>query len=576
MTGVVDDPGDEIWRPGYDGPRPVSGPISLATEPEPQATRTGEKDPIGNRTVVDGEPAPGTRDEPAPGTRGEAAPGTRDEPAPGTGTVGMQAAPSSSGSSPSTTPGWGGRFSPVRGAGGAVVVAGIAIAVAVMFTGDDDVPADSNADSGTDGVAEFDRGAPVLQEELPDPVAASGVPFAGADPKRLPDTLDPIWSSVIAAGDTDDVWVEVVDRRTALVAFGEDAISRGGSSTLQVLDAETGEQRWTNELEVPLRSASFVAATPDSIALVVGGTLTGLDLATGETVWRFERIPGMLDGDVGRLAGTELLAIGSSDGSSTLVDIGSGDAAGRLDGPTIGTDQLGRWYVRRGNDIVEYDLADGFSEPTLLAADVGDPLVAVVGRDVIASGPDGWTASYESDEWIPQERDVLEGADDLPSATGILPMIGSTFVVTGSGEVVGAVLGDRTLRSAWMRDGIATATYPTERGFLVLVVSQGGAVQSIIDGRTGDIVDTLTMTPGFLDSLAITGNGILTKKTFFDGGRLAGLDLDGVEMWSITDVTTASVGDRMIVTTTRLDDGSIRLAAIGEASAQLSAGSDAS
>lgn len=570
MTGAVDDPGDEIWRPGYDGPRPVSGPISLATEPEPQATRAGEKDPISNRTVVDGEPVPGTRGEPAPGTTGEPAPGTR--------TTGMQTAPSSSGPSPW----WGGRFSSVRPigpvVGALVVVAGIVIAAVVTSNGNDG-SADSNADAGIDGIAEGDGSDRVVtapQAVLPDLVAASGVPFAGADPKRLPDTLDPIWSSVIAAGDTDDVWVEVVDRRTALVAFGEDAISRGGSSTLQVLDAETGEQRWTNELEVPLRSASFVAATPDSIALVVGGTLTGLDSATGETVWRFERIPGMLDGDVGRLAGTELLAIGLSDGSSTLVDIDSGDAAGRLDGPTIGTDQLGRWYVRRGNDIVEYDLADGFSEPTLLAADVGDPLVAVVGRDVIASGPDGWTASYESDEWIPKERDVLEGADDLPSATGILPMIGSTFVVTGAGEVAGAVLGDRTLRSGWMRDGIATATYPTERGFLVFVVSQGGAVQSIVDGRTGDIVDTLTMTPGFLESLAITGNGILTKKTFSDGGRLAGLDLDGVEMWSITDVTTASVGDRMIVTTTRLDDGSIRLAAIGEASAQLSAGSDAS
>jgi hypothetical protein len=72
------------------------------------------------------------------------------------------------------------------------------------------------------------------------------------------------------------------------------------------------------------------------------------------------------------------------------------------------------------------------------------------------------------------------------------------------------------------------------------------------------------MTSGVFDRLVVAGNGILTKKVAPDGTRLAGLDLDGREMWSIRDVASASVGDRLIVTTTRLDDGSILLDALGE------------
>ena len=72
------------------------------------------------------------------------------------------------------------------------------------------------------------------------------------------------------------------------------------------------------------------------------------------------------------------------------------------------------------------------------------------------------------------------------------------------------------------------------------------------------------MTPGQLASLQVTGNGLLVRKSGADGARLAGLDLDGNEIWSITDVTAASVGDRVIVTTTTLDDGSIRLDAVGD------------
>jgi outer membrane protein assembly factor BamB len=399
---------------------------------------------------------------------------------------------------------------------------------------------------------------------LPDIVATTGVPFVGADPKRLPDRLDSIWSRTVPADATDDVWVEVIDRRFAVVVVGDDRASPTASSVLRSLDAESGVTRWSIDLEVPPRAVSFVAATADTVALIVAGQLIGIDSATGEEVWRLVRAQPIFASGVNRLRGTGFLAIRASGGTSTLVDITSGETVGQLEGPTIGTDHLGRWFVRRGADIVAYDLGDGFQEPVLVAVGVEDPVVAVLGREVLASSSEGWNVSAVSAEEIGFERDVPEGADEFPTAVAILPMLGTTFVVAGPGSIVGANLDGRTMRLGWMRNGAVTAMYPTERGFLIHAATEGGAIQTIYDGRTGDDLATLTITPGQLESLEVTANGLLTKEASSDGTRLAGLDLDGTEIWSIRDVQEASVGDRLIVTTKRLDDGSVRLDAVGD------------
>jgi len=494
----LDDMNDEIWRPGYQGPAPVSPPIRTAPETDP-VRRLFEQDPAA------------------------APPGRRRR-----------------------------RRMSARTVAGAVAVVAVSAAVVTLATATDDEPVESTA-------------APAMDRfELPDVAATNGVPFAGADPRRLPDTIDPIWSRSVPAAEGNDVWVQVIDRRFVLMTIGSDQTTPNGSSVLQSLDTETGITQWSSNLAMPTRSVEFVAANADSIALVVDGTLTGIDPATGREVWAFDRTPAIVRSNVERLVGTDLLAIGSSDGTSTLVDMTTGETVGQLDGPTIAADQLGQVSVRRAGDIVRYDLDEGFREPTVVAAGLDDPVGAGVGRKVITSGPAGWTASIASDERLGIERGVLDGADDFPTAAAILPMVGTTFVVVGAGAIVGADLDGRDMRFAWKREGTVTAMYPTERGFLVHAASQGGAAQTIYDGRNGNAVITLTMTPGFFDSLVVTGNGILVTKTDPDGPRLAGLDLDGNEMWAIRDVTTASVGDRLIVTTTTLDDGSIRLDARGE------------
>ena len=516
---------DEIWKPDYRGPDPVSQPVRPPTDGE----RSPELAEMPDSAGPDSAPRlfePYPQDDAAR---------THRRWRPGGVVVGIVA----------------------------VVAMSTAGAVIVIDSGEDppdptSAPANTAAD--TLGVQSAER------FELPDLVALTGEPFVGASPERLPITLDPIWSRSDLAADSDDVWLEVIDRRFVLVAIGRDAELSPASSTLESLDAETGVVRWSADLAVPPNSVDFVATNADSIVLIVDGALTGIDSATGEIVWRFERTPALFEGDVEQLVGTDLLAIGEPDDTSTLVDVTTGDTVGRLDGPRIGTDHVGRWYVRQGSEIVRYDLGNGFRGSTVVATMVDDPVAAVVGSDVLSSAPDGWRTSaatgearIDEAEWEP-----IEGTEDFPIAAAILPMLGSTFVVAGAGMVVGAELDEGRMRSAWQRDGVVIAMYPTERGFLVHTASQGGADQTIFDGLDGDAVVSFTLTPGLFDSLVVAGNGVLTKKTSADGSRLAGLDLDGVEMWSIRDVTAASVGDRLIVTTTRLADNSVRFDAVGE------------
>ena len=496
-----DDVNDEIWRPGYQGPAPVSAPVSFPLETDP-VPRLSEQDP---GSATEGRPRPQPRLTTVAGT-----------------------------------------------VAGIVAVVAMSATIVTFVTNSNDEPAGSTS-------------VPAVERyELPDVVATNGVPFAGADPRRLPDTLDPIWSRSVPAAEGDDVWVEVIDRRFVLVAIGPAQTAPTGSSVLQSLDAETGVAQWSIDLTVSPSSLTLVASNADTIVLIVDGTLTGSDAATGEAVWALESGPALVESDVERLAGTDLVAIGSPDGTSTLVTLTSGDTVGQLDGPTIATDQLGQFYVRRGDDIVRYDLGDGYSSPTVVAAGLDDPVVAVVGRRVITSETDRWTASIADDGRLGTERELLDGSEDFPTAAAILPMVGTTFVVAGEGAIVGADLDGQEIRLAWERDGTVTAMYPTERGFLVHAASQGGADQTIYDGRNGTAVVTLTMTPGLFTALVVAGNGILTKKTDPDGARLAGLDLDGNEIWAIRGVTAASVGDRLIVTTARLDDGSIRLDGVGD------------
>jgi hypothetical protein len=416
--------------------------------------------------------------------------------------------------------------------------------------------------------APFDNGLTLDDAAAPgaaltDVVAASGQAFAGADERRIPGAVDPLWRRPMDAAD--DIWVEAVGRQYVVVARGSDASGTDvGQSTIDVLDGGSGMTRWSLDVDVPLRSVEFLGSFDDVLVFHIGGALRAVDAATGVDRWlrTVGREPSAFD--IERLEGTGLLVMAVGAEYATLLDGRSGDEVGDLAGPTIATDYVGTWFVERGDDIVKYDLRNGFTAPTIVASGVGADVVSVVDGQPVASGEVGWRTARTGEDWIPVIRRVADESGELPNpAVSIVAMTGPTFMTSGSGEIFGAELEESTLRAGWRRSGIITSTHPTERGIVAVIANQGGAEQTIIDGRSGATITELTMSPGAFDALEIAGNGIVAERASSDGPRLAGLDLEGDELWSLPEVSQAAVGDRIVVYSERVGDTFV-IVAVGE------------
>jgi PQQ-like domain len=398
---------------------------------------------------------------------------------------------------------------------------------------------------------------------LTDVVATSGQAFAGADERRIPGAVDPLWRRPMDAAD--DIWVEAVGRQHLVVARGSEAPGTDvGQTTIDVLDASSGMTRWSLDLDVRLRSVAFVASFDDVLVFHIGDTVHAFDAANGVDRWQYRIASEPFACDIERLEGTDLLVLAVNADYATLVDGRSGEEVGDLDGPRIATDYVGNWFVERNNDIVKYNLRNGFTAPTIVASGVGADVVSVVDGQPVASGEFGWRTARSGDEWVPEIRPATDESGELPNpAASITAMTGRSFLVAGSGEVFGVEVDESTLRVAWRRTGIISSTHPTERGIVAVVANDGGAEQTIIDGRTGAPITDLTMSPGAFEALEIVGNGFVAARTSSDGPRLAGHDLDGAEVWSIPGVTKAAVGDRIVVYPERVGDEFV-IVAVGE------------
>lgn len=485
--------------------------------------------------------------------------------------------------------------------GGALVALAVVAVGAVVVIGDaagesDDPVADNVPDvadeAGDDAAAATDSLPSMLEPAVVDPavaapdpspldvVALTGEPFAGAEPRRLPAAVDELWRHRIDTGDGDtgrpvDTAAEavVIDSRFVVVISGT-ADPAAKRSTLSLLDAANGEALWTVEQFLSHESFDVIGAT-DSTLLVesplASRRVVGFDLDTGAERWTVNETDVQLDA-VGGSAGFELLR-GTpflarrpvvATNSTLLFDPETGREVGRLDGEVIGTDHVGTYYVDVGDAIAVFDLSEGFGPMRLAsvaAADPGDPISVVDGKVVIvASGqtgrPGGVFVGIDpngsfSGALDPADRFGAEPADPgrarLPGVIAdIAPMVGPTMIVSGSGQMTGAELDGDEIRPAWQRDGIAARTVQTERGTVILVSQNGGATQALVDGRTGETITVLTMTPGVLDTLEFAANGVLTRRTSGDGNRLAAVDLDGEEIWSLPGSDPVALGDGLV------------------------------
>ena len=413
-------------------------------------------------------------------------------------------------------------------------------------------------------------------------------PFAGADPRRLPSELSTRWSTELAplvadGGANATTWVHAVDSRYVIVGIG-DARSLTGPAAVHVLDAATGDRLWVTQVESRIDQVEFVAAIDDSLVVTIGSEIVALDLGSGLQLWsdRLTRVDGSLE-QVRHLEGTDLLARSSPDptGPIRLVEPSTGAVAGQLVGQVLGPDRQGRWSVLRGGKILGFDLAprpNGGSEPVgeaklLGAVDaersrdvaiVGDWLVATV-DEMLAFGPlelNGERATGPGG--LTPLTTELDTPDVMVLVRGFVPLGGSAFAIIGSGMVQGAEIRDGTIRFAWQRRGTVTASFSTERGVVLLVGTDGGSAQTLVDGATGETIAPLTMSPDLFDVLEVAGNGVVARRTSQDGLRIAGLDLDGNEMWALDGSAPVSVGDRTVVRSISQPDGSFEVAAYGD------------
>ncbi|BAN00663.1 PQQ-binding-like beta-propeller repeat protein [Ilumatobacter coccineus] len=530
---------DAIWKRGYDGPAPTSpGPVEIEPSPSESAGRPES--------------------------------------------AGRSASPASSAQQRT------GRRRRVAMGGALLTVIAVA-AVAVWIRSGDDAevaaPSPTAVSPTTDPsplappVDEPDELDPVVAAALPSPldvVAPTGEPFAGAEPRRLPERVDELWRYRIDTvdGDADRpagtaAQVEVIDSRYVAVIAG--AALGTERSTLSLLDASNGEEQWTIELSLGHESFDVIGATDSTLlvgSLLATRPVVGFDLDTGVERWTMIESNEQLEAHGGSsgfelLRGTPFLARRPTVATNPtlLFDPETGVEVGRLDGEIIGTDHLGTYYVDVDDAIAVYDLSEEFGPMRLAsvaAADPGDLVSVVDGKVVIVANrqngrPGGVFVGIDPNGSFVGAFDLAErfgaepGVARLPGViANIAPMIGPTMIVSGSGQMTGAELDGDEIRPAWQRDGIVSRTVQTERGTLILASQNGGATQALVDGRTGATVTVLTMTPGVLDSLEFAGNGVLTRRTSGDGNRVAAIDLDGNEIWSLPGSAPVALGDGVV------------------------------
>lgn len=556
-------PNDEIWRPDYAGPPPVSPAASVDID------RFAGSDP----GVEDG--------------RG----GRR----------------------------WGARTAAASALVGAVALASTVVIGAVRSGESPEAAAESegavaarvDALDSTSRPAEGERIEQGIYGDRLDLLDGTGQRYVGADPRRLPIEVEPRWTVSLGplaegTGVNRRTWIEAVDTRYVVVGIG-DLDSLRGPSVVFVLDAVTGRTIWVLQVAAAIDEVEFVAAIGDALVLTIADDVVAHDLRSGSQLWSSDLffVSGSSE-QVTTLRGTDLLARSSPEPGApiTLVEPATGAPVGVLTGDVLGSDGAGRWYVLRGDKVLEFDLArpsaerpggdaslpgnsdelagselpdgdgvlDGISSELVGTMDSElNPVAAVVG-DSLVTIVDGMLAvgalSVEGDRNVgaggltPLTVDV-DRPQSLVLVRSIIPLAGSAFVTVGGGTISGAEVANGTIRFSWERPGTVTETFPTERGIVLLIGTEGGAAQTLVDAATGSTIAPLTMAPGLFDALEVVGNGIVTRRTSQAGSRIAGLDLDGEEMWSLGGTGPMAIGDRFVVRSTSQADGSFEVTAYG-------------
>lgn len=414
--------------------------------------------------------------------------------------------------------------------------------------------------------------APIGPEPLVDE------PFVGADRRRLPERLDQRWRiDVTGVSATGRTTVTVLDDGAVVGVFDDPTVDDGQpASVIALLAGADGTEQWRTSFDSQARAFDVLGGFGDVVVLerldTANRSVLGLSTRTGEVLWvRETNDPGVHV----VLEGTELVARVSFTVNArlTFIDPATGDEVGRVPGRLFATDFLGTWYVRNGDVVSKLELGDGWSPPTpfdTLWVD-DDETASVVGGRLIAID-DGWLQT-RGDDGAPTNVSATAPAgsggfadfDLAASFVRLSPMVGDSFIAVGSRSVFGVELGengDADVR--WSATGTPIESRPTDRGLALLVATEGGGAQRILDASTGREIAVVEIVPGSIDTLQLVGNGVVLKRAAQVGFERVGLDLDGNRLWSLVGDGPLAIGVGVLVTYGPSDDG-IAVTAYGDA-----------
>ncbi|MEP6298684.1 MAG: PQQ-binding-like beta-propeller repeat protein, partial [Ilumatobacter sp.] len=386
-----------------------------------------------------------------------------------------------------------------------------------------------------------------------DVVVASGAlvdplvdePFAGADRRRLPARLDERWSTEVVDVDVPSgTDLTVLDDGSVIGVFDDRSVDAGEMASVVVaLDTDDGSELWRSRFESSARDLTVVAAFDGVVVMQrrssTEQSLLGLAAATGDVLWADET-----DGSVSHsvVPGTSLVARDSSADFPPLgfIDPVTGAEVGRPDGRPFAVDSRGAMFFRNGRDVSRLDLRDGWSPPVPVgelpvdgpavedapASVVDGRLVVIVDGDLHVRGDDG----------TPRRAEIV-GADpgDGPVAfTELVPIGDDAVVLLGGGDAFGAdLLDDGDVDIRWRASGTPISFRSTDRGATIVMATEGGGEQRVIDGSTGQEITSVDMVPGAIDTLQLVGNGVVVKRSATVGTERVGLDLDGDQLWTL-------------------------------------------
>lgn|GEM_PF-4602410 len=550
---------DDIWRPDYDGPPPVSGSVAFAPRVVEETAGSTGRDAVHLATEAGGTVGP------VGGADAERRFDREANPPAGATFDGRP-----DGHSDHAMVGSSRRWS-VEQVVAIVAVLAMSIAAVAVVLGDSGLASRAASDAGDVG-------------EITSRTSLSGfaTPFDGADFRSLPTAVEPLWRTQfpplsVDGGQNGITWIEAVDSDHVVIGMGDSRSE--SSSVVRVVDARTGELLWTQQFESRIDWVDVVAAIDDVLVLSAEGSVSAYALADGSLRWgyallEFDGVPATIE----RLAGTDYLLLTGAGPSRSLgvVDPRDGRSVSSFEGELLGSDGTGRWYVRRGDKIKFLDFNDpigGIADFGLAATVDGDrtDFAAIVDRrlvvgldDELAHGPltDSRGRLAQSGGFTPllSQGDAPAG---VPIVQTVFPLGGPTFAAAGGGVVTGAEFVGDDVEFGWSRDGVVASSYPTRRGNMLLLSTNGGAGQTLVDGRTGDTITTITMTTGALDVFDVVGDGVVVRRPTRDGTSIVGLDLDGEVVWSLDGAGPVSVGDGIVLRPEVLPNGSFTVTAFG-------------